>query len=139
MALGREIVPTGEAAVTWYDDTSMNGSNGPTSPIVVEPGDREGSAADMPKRAFYMCAPQFHWNVTMGVEDRPARSVVEMITCEQYQFRTQVKECHQHLIMGQMEAERRIVELEARVARLQDELADQQQKMQAQRNTIRNR
>ena len=34
-----------------------------------------------------------------------------------------MEECHQRLITGQVEAERRIVELEARVARLQDELA----------------
>ena len=58
----------------------MNGSNGSTSPIVVEPSDHEGPSVEMPERAFYMYAPQFHWNVTMGVEDRPARSVVEMIT-----------------------------------------------------------
>ena len=57
MASGREIVPADETAVTWYDDTSMNGSNGPASPIVVEPGDREGPTADMPERAFYMYAP----------------------------------------------------------------------------------
>ena len=87
-------MPAGETAVTWYDDTSMNGSNGPASPIVVEPGDREGPTADMPERAFYMYAPQFHWNVTMGVEDRPARSAIEMITREQYRFGTQVEECH---------------------------------------------
>ena len=60
MASGREIVPVGETAMTWYDDMSMNGSNGPASPIVVEPGDREGPTADMPERAFYMYAPQFH-------------------------------------------------------------------------------
>ena len=32
MAWGREIVPVGEAAAALYDDTSMNGSNGPASP-----------------------------------------------------------------------------------------------------------
>ena len=37
------------------------------------------------------------------------------------------------MIAGQLEAERRIVELEARVARLQDELEEQKQKVQAQR------
>ena len=40
-----------------------------------------------------------------------------------------MEECHQGLIAGQVETERRIVELEARVAKLQDELALQQQKM----------
>ena len=29
MALGQENIPIGEAATTLYDDTSMNGSNGP--------------------------------------------------------------------------------------------------------------
>ena len=41
-----------------------------------------------------------------------------------------MEECHRRLIMGQVESERRIVELEAWVARLQDELAIQYQKMQ---------
>ena len=57
MASGREIIPIGEAAVVLYNDTSMNGSNGSASPIVVEPGDKEGLTAEMPKRAFYMYAP----------------------------------------------------------------------------------
>ena len=52
MATGQEIIPVGEAAVVLYDDTSMNGSNGPPSPIVVEPGDREGPMAEEPERAF---------------------------------------------------------------------------------------
>ena len=60
MASGREIIPIGEAVVVLYDDTSMNGSNGPTSPIVVEPGDREGPTEEMPEHAFYMYTPQFH-------------------------------------------------------------------------------
>ena len=119
-------MPADETVVTWYDDMSMNGSNGPAYPIVVEPGDCEGPRADMPERAFYMYAPQFHWNVTMGVEDQPARMVVEAVACEQYRFGTQAEECHRRLIAGQMEAERRIIDLEARVATLQDELAVQQ-------------
>ena len=54
--------------MTLYVDTSMNGSNGPASPLVVEPGDREGPIEDMPGRAFYLYAPQFLWTV-QGVED----------------------------------------------------------------------
>ena len=42
-----------------------------------------------------------------------------------------MEECHQRLIVGQVEANKRIIELEARVTRLQDELAMQQQKVQA--------
>ena len=57
MVSGQEIVPIGEAAIVLYDNTSMNGSNGPASPIVLEPGDREGPIAEIPNRAFYMCAP----------------------------------------------------------------------------------
>ena len=110
----------------------MNGLNGPASPIVVEPGDREGPTKEMPERAFYMYAPQFHWTLTMGVEDRPARFAIESIAHEQYRFGKQAEECHRRLIVGQVEAERRIIELEARVARLQDELAVQQQQIQAQ-------
>ena len=60
-------------------------------------------------------------------EDRLARSTVESIGHEQYQFGTQMEECHQRLLGGQVEAERRIIELEARVATLQTELAVQQQ------------
>ena len=132
MATGQEIIPVGEAAAVLYDDTSMNGSNGPPSPIVVEPGDREGPTAEEPERAFYMYAPQFHWTV-VGGEDQPARSAVESIAREQYRFGTQTEECHRRLLMGQVEAERRIIALEARVATLQDELAVQLQKVQDQR------
>ena len=132
MATGQEIVPVGEAAAVLYDDTSMNGSNGPPSPIVVEPGDREGPTAEEPERAFYMYAPQFHWTM-IGGEDQPARSAVESIAREQYRFGTQTEECHRRLLMGQVEAERRIIELEARVAKLQDELAVQDQRRQEQR------
>ena len=60
----------------------MNGSNGFASPIVVEPSDREGLTKEMPERAFYMYAPQFHWTVAMGVEDRPARFAMESIAQE---------------------------------------------------------
>ena len=124
MASSREIIPIGEAAATLYDDTSMNGSNGPASPIVVEPGDREGPTEEMPEHAFYMYAPQFHWTVTMGAaKDKLAHSAMENIAHEQYQFGTQMEECHRRLLGGQVEAERRIIELEARVAKLQDELA----------------
>ena len=37
MASGQEIIPVGEAAAALYDDASMNSSNGPASPLVVEP------------------------------------------------------------------------------------------------------
>ena len=130
MATGQEIIPVGEAATVLYDDASMNGSNGPPSPIVVEPGDREGPTAEMPERAFYMYAPQFHWTVSVGGEDQPARSAIESIAREQYRFGTQTEECHRRLLMGQVETERRIIELEARVAKLQDELAVQDQRRQ---------
>ena len=103
----------------------MNGSNGPTSPIVVKPGDKEGPTEEMLERAFYMYAPQFHWTLTIGAEDWPARSVIESIAHEQYRFRTQAEECHRQLIVGPVEAERRIIGLEARLARLQDEPAMQ--------------
>ena len=127
MASGQEIIPVGEAAAALYDDTSMNGSNGPTSPIVVEPSDREGPTEEMPEHAFYMYAPQFHWTLAMGaVEDRLARSIVESIAHEQYRFGTQMEECHRRLLGGQVEAERRIIELEAQVVKLQDELAVQE-------------
>ena len=66
MASDQEIIPIGEAAAALYDDTSMNGLNGPASPIVVKPGDREGPTEEMPERAFYMYAPQFHWTLAMG-------------------------------------------------------------------------
>ena len=88
MASGREIIPAGEAAAILYDDTSMNGSNGPSSPIVVEPGDREGLIEEMPERAFYMYAPQFHWALAVGAEDQLAHSSIESITHEQYRFGT---------------------------------------------------
>ena len=52
---------------------------------------------------------------------------------EQFKFETQVEECHRRLLVGQVEAERRILELKAWVATLQNELAIQQQKMTAQR------
>ena len=58
-----------------------------------------------------------------AAEDRLARSTKEKIAHEQFRFGTQMEECHRRLIAGQVEAERRIVELEARVAKLQDELA----------------
>ena len=132
MATSQEIIPIGEAATVLYDDASMNSSNGPPSPIVVEPGDREGPTAEMPEGAFYMYAPQFHWTV-VGGEDQPARSAVESIAREQYRFGMQTEECHRRLLMGQVEAERRIIELEARVAKPQDELAVQDQRIQDQR------
>ena len=84
MASGQVIVPVGGAdiaAMTLYDYTSMNGSNGPASPLVVEPGDREGPIEDMPGRAFYLYAPQFHWTV-QGLEDQPARMAVEAMARE---------------------------------------------------------
>ena len=56
----------------------------------------------------------------MGAEDQLARFVIESIAHKQYRFGTQAEECHQLLIVGQVEAESRIVESEARVARLQD-------------------
>ena len=83
MASSQEIIPVGEAATALYDDTSMNGSNGPASPIVVKPGGREGPTEEMPERAFYMCssvsldticgdAPQFHWTYGYGDGGGPA-------------------------------------------------------------------
>ena len=66
MASSREIVPIGEAAAILNDDTSMNGSNGPTSPIVVEPGDKKGLTEEMLEHACYIYAPQFYWIVAMG-------------------------------------------------------------------------
>ena len=65
----------------------------------------------------------------MGTEDRLARFAIESIAHEQYRFGTQVEECHRRLIVGWVEAKRRIIELEAWVARLQDELAVQQQQI----------
>ena len=88
MASSREIIPVGEAAAALYDDMNMNGSNGLTSPIVVKPGDREGPIEEMPEHAFYMYAPQFHWTLTKGAEDRPTRFAIESITHEQYRFKT---------------------------------------------------
>ena len=126
MATGQEMIPVGEAAAVLYDDANMDGSDSSPSPIVVEPGDREGPTEDMPERAFYMYAPQFHWTMSVGGEDQPARSAIESIAREQYRFGTQTEECHRRLLMGQVEAERRIIALEARVATLQDELAVQQ-------------
>ena len=87
----------------------------------------------MPEHAFYMYAPQFHWTLAVGVaEDRLARFAVESIAHEQYRFGTQMEECHRRLLGVQVEAERRIIELEARVAKLQDELAVQEQRIQEQ-------
>ena len=94
MASGREIVPAGEAATVLYDDMSMNGSNGPISPIVVEPSDREGPIEEIPEHACYMYAPQFHWTVAMGVEDKLAHFAIENIDHEHFKFGTQMKECH---------------------------------------------
>ena len=123
IASGREIIPIGEAAAGLCNYTSMNGSTAPASPIVVEPGDKEGPTAEMPERTFYMYAPQFHWTVAMGAEDRPARFAVESIAHKEFKFGTQMEENHQSLIKGQVEAERRLVELEPQVAKLQVQLA----------------
>ena len=71
-----------------YDDMSMNGSNGPTSPIVIKPSDGEGPIAKMLDCAFYTYTTQFHWTVTMGAEDRLARSIVENIAHEQFRLKT---------------------------------------------------
>ena len=59
MASGREMVPVGEATVMLYDDMSMNGSNGPACPTVVDPGDYEGSTAKMLECAFIYTLPSF--------------------------------------------------------------------------------
>ena len=74
--------PIGEAATILYDDMSTNSSNGPTSPTVVESGDKEGPIEEMPECAFYMYAPQLHWTIAMGVEDKPARFAIESIAHE---------------------------------------------------------
>ena len=60
MASSREIIFASEAAAVLFDDMSMNGLNGPASPIVVEPGDREGLTTKMPEHGFYMSVPQFY-------------------------------------------------------------------------------
>ena len=57
MASSQEIVPIGEAATVLYDDTSMNGSNGPTFPRIVELSGKEGPTTEMLEHAFYMYAP----------------------------------------------------------------------------------
>ena len=62
-----------------------------------------------------------------------SRSTSESIAHGQYQFGTQMEECHRRLLGGQVEAERWIIEFEARVAKLQDELAVQEQRIQEQR------
>lgn len=59
MALGQEMVPVGHVVTVLYNDASMNGSNGPVAPIVVEPDDRQGPTTNMPKGVFYMYVPQF--------------------------------------------------------------------------------
>ena len=50
-------------------------------------------------------------------------SAMESIAHDQYKFGTQKEDHHRRLMVGQGEAKRRIVELEAWVARLLDELA----------------
>ena len=82
MTSGREIIPVGEVVAVLYDYMSMNGSNGPAFPIVVEPGDKEWPTAKMPECAFFMYAPQFHWTIAIGVQDRLARSIVGIIAHE---------------------------------------------------------
>ena len=52
MVSGREIISIGEAAALLYDNTSVNGSNGPVPLIVVKPGDQGGPTVEMPGRAF---------------------------------------------------------------------------------------
>ena len=79
MVSDREIIPIGEAAAMLCNDTTMNGSNGPASPIVVEPSDREGLTTGMPERGFFMYAPQFHWTMARGPKDRRAPFAVENI------------------------------------------------------------
>ena len=120
MASGREIVLVGggAAAVILCDDTSMNGSNGLAFPIVVEPGDEEGPTTEMPKHALYIYTAPFHWTVTMGEEDQPARAIMETLAHEQFKFGTQAKKCHRCITTGQMETERRVIELESRAATL---------------------
>ena len=49
IAPSQKIIAIGEVAA---DDTSMNGSIGLASCIVVEPGDREGPTAKMLERTF---------------------------------------------------------------------------------------
>ena len=67
---------------------SMNGSNGPALPIIVEPDDGEGLTTEIPEHAFYICTPQFHCTILMGVEDRPDGFAVESIAHKQYRFGT---------------------------------------------------
>ena len=56
IASGKEIVPVGEADAVLYDDTCMNGLNGPASPIIVKLGDRGRPTEEMPESAFYTYA-----------------------------------------------------------------------------------
>lgn len=60
MASIQEITSIGEATAVLYDDTSINGLNGPASLIAVKPSDRERPTAKMLEYAFYVYAPQFH-------------------------------------------------------------------------------
>ena len=94
MALGREIIPIGEAVAILYDDMRINGSNSPASLIVVELGDREGPTAKMPEFAFYMYAPQFHWTITIEAKNKPDHFAVKSTAHEQYRFNTQMEKCH---------------------------------------------
>ena len=66
MASSREIILVGEVAAVLYDDTSMNGSNGSNSPVVVEPCGKEGPTTEVLECTFYMYTPQFHWTMTIG-------------------------------------------------------------------------
>ena len=54
------MIPVGDAAAVLYEDMSMNSSNGPPSPIVVEPGDREVSDGGGCRSVHFTCTlPNF--------------------------------------------------------------------------------
>ena len=125
----QQIVPYGSHGDA-LDDISMNGSNGEglaVSPIVIQPGDREGPSQDMPNRMFYMHEPRFHWNImnVHGVVDNPARAAIERIAREAYNFGQQTEQCENRLAAGQIEAEQRIVSLEAEIAGLRHQMSKQ--------------
>ena len=101
----------------------MHGNGGDdlaVSPIVVQPGDRQGPTVDMPNRAFFMYAPQFSWNVLniQGTVDEPARRAVERIAQEAFTFGRQTEECEGRLVRGLIDAEQKIEALEKEVAAL---------------------
>ena len=98
--------------MSFYDDVSMNGSNGEGStaivalsardPIVTRPGDREGPSEEHPDRRFYMGAPEVHWHyhaapTVQTTADGEARRAIDRLADEAFRFGRQV-EHHQVLL-----------------------------------------